>query len=489
MKLASDLAGLHRDEAYDKAEALLTTWMVRDQGRGDVISAIKKHELLAQSFINQFLYSPARRGRQELLTSAELAVTEGERLAGQLPIHQAAQRKGALYQLRGQLDQARGDPDGPEKRWREALQTFEQAGLKMETANSHYMIGVMRLNRANEQLLPHFGESETNLKAALSFYEASGMRSQAADTHQMLAKLYNNASISGPKQLQNPLTDGALGHLTCGESYYDAIRREYTTGSVLEAQRGKRTLIEKSRRIHELAMQLITSHYGDSRLAWDWTQRAKARALGDALGTGSRPPATILDELQGYPESLQRVMQERELATRLNAAPPHERLILQRQLMDCHAHMREDPRLTNYLALRLGSPVSSEELRAMLAPDGAPRCSCVCVDWITVGQRLWLIALPMNGQPSMQPLSSTVDEVRHFVTHSLGEESFRATLRDNTELLHEFDSLIAPLATLTTAGDLLIFSPTGPLHAIPLHALHLEDKPLLVRNPIAYSQA
>ena len=485
-KMANDLASLHRDEASDKAEALLITWISRDQKRGDISSAIQKYELLAQNSINQFLYSPTRRGRQELLTSAELWVAAGERMAEQLPVYQAAQRKGDLYQLRGQLDQARGDPDGPEKRWREALETFEQAGLQMEAANSHYIIGVIRLNRANERLQPNFGESERNLNAALDFYEASGMRSQAADTHQMLAQLYTNASIRAPEQLRNALCDAALGHLTRGESHYDAIRREYNTGSVLEAQRGKRTLIEKSQRIHDLAMQLITSHYGDSQLAWNWTQRAKARALSDTLGTGSRPPGTILTELQRYPESLEKVTHERELATRLNTAPAQERLILQQQLTDWHAHMGEDPHLASYLALRLGSPLSSEDLRALLASYDAAGHSYVCVDWVSVGQRLWLIALPMNGTPQMQPVPLTVDEVRNFVTHSLGEESFRATLRDNVELLRELDSLIAPLTSLTSAEDLLILSPTGPLHAIPMHALHLEDKPLLVRNPVVY---
>jgi hypothetical protein len=259
------------------------------------------------------------------LTSAEASLTVAEQLTDHLPPQERAKRKGNLYQLRGQLAESRGDPDGPETAWRQALEIQQKAGLEMEAANSQFMIGVMRLNRANQQLMPHFGESERNFNAGLDYYAKSGMRSQAADTLFMLAQLYTNASITGPDNLRNPLCDAAIKNLTSAESEYDAIRREYSTGSVLEAQRGKRVVIEKSRRIPELALNLTTGHYHDAQMARDWTQRAKARALSDTLATGLRPPATILNELRSYPESFEAVMQERELATRLNAAPEGER--------------------------------------------------------------------------------------------------------------------------------------------------------------------
>ncbi|MGI8958793.1 MAG: hypothetical protein ACR2IV_03325 [Bryobacteraceae bacterium] len=63
---------------------------------------------------------------------------------------------------------------GPETAWRQALDIQQKAGLEMEAANSQFIIGVIRLNRANQQLLPHFGESERNLNAALDYYARSG---------------------------------------------------------------------------------------------------------------------------------------------------------------------------------------------------------------------------------------------------------------------------------------------------------------------------
>ncbi len=485
-KLANDLINMRQDQMSDDGQALLTTWIAKDQERGDAGAAISKYELTAQNAINQFHFSPTRSGRAELLESAEASLTIAENLTEQLPAQEAARRKGNLFQLRGQVAQSRGDPDGPETGWRRALETQQKAGLEMEAANSQFIIGVIRLNRANQQLQPNFGESERNLNAALEYYARSGMRSQAADTHFMLAQLYTNASISGPESLRDPLRGGAMKHLASAESEYDAIRREYSTGSVLEAQRGKRVLIERSRRIPELALNLITGHYKDAQMAWDWTQRAKARALSDTLATGLRPPATILNELRSYPESYKAVTQERELAARLNAAPEGERQALREELTETYARLTQDPHLANYLALRLGAALSADDLSGLLAPEMDAARSCVCVDWFSVGDRLWIVTLPLNGVPYMERLPIDVSTARQFVMDSLGEESFRSTLLQSPELLRSLDPLIAPLAYLTKSEDLLIFSPTGPLNAIPLHALHLADEPLLVRNPVAY---
>lgn len=52
------------------------------------------------------------------------------------------------------------------------------------------------------------------------------------------------------------------------------------------------------------------------------------------------------------------------------------------------------------------------------------------------------------------------------------------------------DRLICPLDTWTNPGDLLVLSPSGPLHSLPLHALALPGGQLLIeRNPIVYSSS
>ena len=45
---------------------------------------------------------------------------------------------------------------------------------------------------------------------------------------------------------------------------------------------------------------------------------------------------------------------------------------------------------------------------------------------------------------------------------------------------------MAPLRQISTPGQVLVFSPIGDLHCIPLHALKLDGDVLIRRNPIVY---
>ncbi len=90
-------------------------------------------------------------------------------------------------------------------------------------------------------------------------------------------------------------------------------------------------------------------------------------------------------------------------------------------------------------------------------------------------------------EPVVRQLPLTLSEVRAFVAEHLNPLSFRLTLRDMPDVLRLLDLLVEPLANLCDAEDLLILSPTGPLHALPLHALALDGAPLLARNPVVYT--
>jgi CHAT domain-containing protein len=313
------------------------------------------------------------------------------------------------------------------------------------------------------------------------------MRAQAADTRFMFARLYANTSARVAQSLRAQMLEAALGHLADGESDYDAMRREFTAGSsVVEVQGGKRALITKSQRIYELALEILCLYQPDPTAAWSWAQRAKARALSDILGTGSMPPARLLAAVEKHPDSLSIIAQERELAARIRMVPPEERSVLRGELAALWEGMARDPNLSEYLELRTGAAVDMNDLKSMLTTDAEAGHSCVCIDWIALGDRLFLLALRPGTPPQIVPLPLRLGEVRAFVRDNLAAESFRPTLRDVPELLHELDSLIAPLADLSRPEELLILSPTGPLHALPLHALDMDGAPLLVRNPVVY---
>jgi hypothetical protein len=57
---------------------------------------------------------------------------------------------------------------------------------------------------------------------------------------------------------------------------------------------------------------------------------------------------------------------------------------------------------------------------------------------------------------------------------------------DAVHRLQEFADLVSPLSTITKPRGMLVLSPSGLLHRISLHAIEIEGKPLIFRNPIVY---
>jgi CHAT domain-containing protein/tetratricopeptide (TPR) repeat protein len=487
MKLTSDLSSYRREDAWKEAEALLDIWSARDEEREDFDAAAGKREMIAQIRIERFLYSPAHKGKLTLLDEAEQAIEAAERLARRLPEQKAVRRLANLHQLRGQIYQGRGDEERVVQVWREALAIYHKAGLGMQIANCHHVLGVIYLNRANQVLMPNFEEAENNLREALAYYDSSGIRGQAADTRFMLARLYANAFTWVAPDLGGQLLEAALGHLFNGEADYDAIRREFNAGSsVLEVQRGKRALIEKSQRIYALALEILCLFRPDATGAWNWAQRAKARALSDILGMGSVQPVRVMKELEKHPTTFKLILEERELATRISKSPPENRFPLRQELDTLWDRMAHDPYLSGYLELRLGTALDATDLEALMREGTEAGRPCVLIDWIAVGNRVFLLAARPGQPPRLVPLPLQLSTVRAFVSNNLASETFRLTLRDTPELLRELDALLAPLADLSHPGELLIMSPTGPLHALPLHALEIDGAPLIARNPVVY---
>ncbi|HYW08152.1 MAG TPA: CHAT domain-containing protein, partial [Longimicrobium sp.] len=488
--LANQLDSMHEDAAWTEAAALLREWRIRDRCRGDLAAALQKRELAAQALISRFLYSVQGRDDPALLAAAEREVAAGERMAkwigeragAHLGEREAARRLGGLRQVRAQLATRRGDAAGVEDALRAAHDVFGGAGLAMESANCAYLIGINRLNLANVDLAAHFGEAERALNEALEYYDGAGMRVQAADTRFMLAQLHSNAAPRVADELAGQLLAAAVRTLGDAEGDYDAVRRAYTAGPVLEAQRAKRAIAAESRRIYDLALRILTT-YNVPAATWEWTQRAKARSLADALGGSAAVPARVLAALREEPEALALVERERELAARAEPAPPDEVPALRAELHALRSRMAADPRLADYLELRTGAAPTADDLASMLAPGER----CVCVDWIASGDRLFLVAARPGGEPRVIALPVGLARVAAFARDELGPGGYRFTLRTTPELLRELDPLVAPLAEVSEPGELLVLSPTGPLHALPLHALEIDGAPLLARNPVAYT--
>lgn len=486
LTFASALSFNRRDSDSDDAERRLVEWSDRDLARGDLAAAAAKGELLAQVHLNRFLYSPTRRGDMACVLAAERTIEVAEQLAQQIPGAEGARRSGASHQLRGQIAQARGDNEGSESAWRAALAVYERARLGMEAANCRYIIGIGRLNRANENLQEHFDEAETNLREALEYYDSAGMRERTAETRFWLAQLYFNAVMRVPSDLSAQMQTAALGHLAEAETDFDTLRREFATRSVLETQQAKRAFTERSWRTYNLALQILIWQ-GNIPQAWLWCQRGKARALGDAMGASSAPFGRILAELEKRPDSYRLIIEEREITVRTEKASAEARLSLRAELAALYARMGRDPNLSEYLELRTGAALDPADLVAMLASADLADRGCLCVDWAVVNDMVVLLAARPGEKSEIVQLPITASTVRDFVARYLSPDNFRHTLRDEPDLLRILDPLIAPLAQFSKRDELLILVPAGPLHALPLHALEVEGEPLLARNPVVYA--
>lgn len=486
-QLVSFLDSYRAESAWQEAEQLLENWVSRAEKAGDLDSALTMQSILFQIFFNRYYYSPNERGNPTLLESAQQVLINYESLLPQLPNQRERSKKfGSLCQLRGMLAQARNDQAKTEALWEEALAVYESSGMMMEAANCRYILGAINLNQTNasDNLVPYFGKAETYFQSSLQYYEQAAIRRQAGDTCFMLARHYTNTARRIQIDIRTQMLDAALEYLVSGEANFDAMRREFTSGTTLQAQQSKQSITEQSWRLYDLALQLLVGDRPDASKAWEWTQRAKARSLGDAMGSGIVPLARVIQDISHHPKSHQLLMNQQDIVRRLDRVSPEQRSQLKQELVQVQQKMSEDPHLQEYLELRTGVAITLEDVETLQASE---QQTCVCLDWVKIDQTLWLFVKRPSKPPTHHRLTLNMDDVQQFINQYLTPTAnLRSSLRDIPECLEILNPLIEPLATHTQPNELLILSPTGLLHAIPLHALTLDGQVLLERNPVVY---
>ena len=155
---------------------------------------------------------------------------------------------------------------------------------------------------------------------------------------------------------------------------------------------------------------------------------------------------------------------------------------IEKELQSLYQRMQGIPLLSDYLHTRFGSPVVLEEVERIFSPSD----NCVCVDWYINKEAIFILVKRPGEEVYVEKLAITHKDISHFLHTYMGNPGFRSTLRDNDQLLRKLDGLLIPLSFTTQPGETLILSPSGILHKLPLHALHLLGEPLICRNPITY---
>ena len=124
------------------------------------------------------------------------------------------------------------------------------------------------------------------------------------------------------------------------------------------------------------------------------------------------------------------------------------------------------------------------------------------IDWYTdffwgaVGSPVMVVYMPGMAQPELFRLDDQEVDISNLKTHK--DRFFSALQRESTRdeqdgrprpefWLQKFEPLVRPILDLSKKGDILVLSPCGLLHGIPLHAVLLDGEPLISRNPVSYT--
>ena len=338
------------------------------------------------------------------------------------------------------------------------------------------------------------GWASEQYSLALGFFEIYKDAAEIARYKQREAHvLYTFWSIgdSSPEKVLEKVLDGQV----CS----DRVRAELTALGGLNAAENKRRVqaVVSTRSGFDIALH-VTTHEGMALKAWEWIQRTKARSLGDLLGSQVQLPEGLLAHIAASEEALEFYEHMRQKGEERKES---QSLLKISDLIESDEHvakMRQSPVLKMLVDLREGAPLPLSDLQQELhhLQKATGSRAIVLVDWLFRANEIWMLTVKEVGEPSLEMLPITVTEITEWRTlhmqssseHDLG---IMTDDRDEHSPMHKLVPLIKPLVSRSHAEDILILSPTGVLHSIPLHAIHLtcnEDQiPLIERHPIVYA--
>jgi len=92
-------------------------------------------------------------------------------------------------------------------------------------------------------------------------------------------------------------------------------------------------------------------------------------------------------------------------------------------------------------------------------------------------------------EPEVVEIKTPLDEVRQFVAANFGLAEGGSKVRDLDldEWQTRFGPFVEPILPWTDAGDIVWLVPHDVLHYLPLHALKVEGRYLIERNPVCYT--
>jgi hypothetical protein len=234
------------------------------------------------------------------------------------------------------------------------------------------------------------------------------------------------------------------------------------------------------------------------RRLWNTLQDRKAASLNETLGIYATP-GYLLAEIQRNPQALALYNKEQELIQQIRHAKGTMGLYnTQRELVHHQfSIMNTNPLLKALIEKRLclGAQLSDLDCMGVLAkPHFSPKHSLVFLDWLRYHDFFIILGYNATSKSFLYEMITAfkVRDANEWVEENIRnpqvEDPPSMPLSYNPPLA-KLLPLVNPIHKFVKPGDILIFSPTGILNSIPLHAIPFEnehDYPVIYHNPVVY---
>ena len=226
----------------------------------------------------------------------------------------------------------------------------------------------------------------------------------------------------------------------------------------------------------------------------DWAQKRKARSVTEVLGAEIIIPQRSLADLGKDETAMGLLRKEAELQMELDSKPS-DPIELSNQLEEVRKEMRDCSSLQQVMDLRDGVAITSTQIQALSQTLGS---HIVLVDYVYLPSSSTAVLneiLCMIYKNGVLHSSTWVTPdlnhagLRRWIDDAFFEEDEPLSTEDASASLSKLSPLLTAVVEATEPGDTILLCPTGILFNIPLHAVPVDDKPLIERNPVVYTQS
>ncbi len=226
----------------------------------------------------------------------------------------------------------------------------------------------------------------------------------------------------------------------------------------------------------------------------DWAQKRKARSVTEVLGAEIIIPQRSLAVLGNDETAMGLLRKEAELQMDLDSKPS-DPIELSNQLEEVRKEMRDCSSLERVMDLRDGVAITSTQIQALSQSLGS---HVVMVDYVYLPSSSTAVLneiLCMIYKNGVLHSSTWVTPdlnhagLRRWIDDAFFGEDEPLSTEDAGANLSKLSPLLTAVVEATESGDTILLCPTGILFNIPLHAIPVDDKPLIERNPVIYTQS